>query len=112
MAKFYLRPRCSGDLPGCGDGWEAEGCGIHAVTRLLGPVRKRVRKEGASLGALVVSTALQVIPDSPGWTRTNNPPVNSRMLCQLSYRGRQLHDCSPALRHASRGGRPPAAANP
>ena len=25
--------------------------------------------------------------DSPGWTRTNNPPVNSRMLCQLSYRG-------------------------
>ena len=23
----------------------------------------------------------------PGWTRTNNPPVNSRMLCQLSYRG-------------------------
>ena len=27
--------------------------------------------------------------NSPGWTRTNNPPVNSRMLCQLSYRGRQ-----------------------
>ena len=27
---------------------------------------------------------------SPGWTRTNNPPVNSRMLCQLSYRGRVL----------------------
>ena len=24
---------------------------------------------------------------SPGWTRTNNPPINSRMLCQLSYRG-------------------------
>src|SRR5947208_3325668 len=24
---------------------------------------------------------------SPGWTRTTNPPVNSRMLCQLSYRG-------------------------
>ena len=23
----------------------------------------------------------------PGWTRTNNPSVNSRMLCQLSYRG-------------------------
>jgi hypothetical protein len=28
--------------------------------------------------------------DSPGWTRTNNPPVNSRMLCQLSYRGTVL----------------------
>ena len=27
---------------------------------------------------------------SPGWTRTNNPPVNSRMLCQLSYRGSVL----------------------
>jgi hypothetical protein len=26
---------------------------------------------------------------SPGRTRTYNPPVNSRMLCQLSYRGRQ-----------------------
>ena len=24
---------------------------------------------------------------SPGWTRTTNPSVNSRMLCQLSYRG-------------------------
>jgi hypothetical protein len=26
-------------------------------------------------------------PCSPGWTRTSNPSVNSRMLCQLSYRG-------------------------
>src|SRR5829696_940860 len=26
-------------------------------------------------------------PGSPGWTRTSNPSVNSRMLCQLSYRG-------------------------
>ena len=24
---------------------------------------------------------------SPSWTRTNNLPVNSRLLCQLSYRG-------------------------
>lgn len=24
---------------------------------------------------------------SSGWTRTSNPPVNSRMLCQLRYRG-------------------------
>ena len=30
---------------------------------------------------------LQGLLNSPGWTRTNNPPVNSRMLCQLSYRG-------------------------
>jgi hypothetical protein len=25
---------------------------------------------------------------SPDWTRTNNPAINSRMLCQLSYGGR------------------------
>src|SRR4029077_4860236 len=30
---------------------------------------------------------LGAVVSSPGWTRTNNPPVNSRMLCQLSYRG-------------------------
>jgi hypothetical protein len=26
-------------------------------------------------------------PSSPDWTRTSNLPVNSRLLCQLSYRG-------------------------
>ena len=46
-------------------------------------------KKGASRGALRVSGLLEGIGSSPGWTRTNNPPVNSRMLCQLSYRGRQ-----------------------
>ena len=30
---------------------------------------------------------VQGFDSSPGWTRTNNPSVNSRMLCQLSYRG-------------------------
>ncbi len=40
---------------------------------------------------------MQVLCSSPGWTRTNNPPVNSRMLCQLSYRGRQPRDCSRGL---------------
>src|SRR4051812_32805055 len=29
-------------------------------------------------------------PSSPGWTRTNNPSVNSRMLCLLSYRGKSV----------------------
>jgi hypothetical protein len=33
---------------------------------------------------------------SPGWTRTNNPSVNSRMLCQLSYRGRKRPEVYPA----------------
>lgn len=27
---------------------------------------------------------------SPGWSRTSNLPVNSRLLCQLSYRGSSL----------------------
>ncbi len=27
---------------------------------------------------------------SPGWTRTSNPAVNSRMLCQLSYGGSSI----------------------
>lgn len=27
---------------------------------------------------------------SPNWTRTNNPSINSRMLCQLSYGGSVL----------------------
>src|ERR671935_3305290 len=39
-----------------------------------------------------MSVTLRLAPfwadvSSPGWTRTNNPPVNSRMLCQLSYWG-------------------------
>ena len=28
-----------------------------------------------------------LVVGSPDWTRTNNLPVNSRLLCQLSYRG-------------------------
>ena len=36
---------------------------------------------------------------SPGWTRTNNISVNSRTLCQLSYRG------SLERRHCSHRGR-------
>jgi hypothetical protein len=34
-------------------------------------------------------TRIAASSSSPGWTRTNNPPVNSRMLCQLSYWGKQ-----------------------
>ena len=28
-----------------------------------------------------------LVVGSPDWTRTNNLPVNSRLLCQLSYAG-------------------------
>src|SRR6185312_9921443 len=38
-------------------------------------------------GAVCVNRRSEKGGSSPGWTRTNNPPVNSRMLCQLSYRG-------------------------
>ena len=53
---------------------------------------------------------------SPGWTRTNNPPVNSRMLCQLSYRGSKRAQVSkvrrPARNRRARSGRPRPARSP
>ena len=48
------------------------------------------RATTSALSARTESPPPQPRPDtvsSPGWTRTNNPSVNSRMLCQLSYRG-------------------------
>ena len=47
--------------------------------------------------------SLQELRGSPDWTRTSNPPVNSRMLYQLSYRGRQPRDCSRGLPRRLRG---------
>jgi hypothetical protein len=66
----------------------------------LSSVQSSVQRKGASTGALLTFLAgLQgKVPSSPGWTRTNNPPVNSRMLCQLSYRG-----TVPSGRNCSRG---------
>ena len=52
------------------------------------PGWKTGRKKDAHRGR-PSSADMQGVCSSPGWTRTNNPPVNSRMLCQLSYRGRQ-----------------------
>jgi hypothetical protein len=34
-----------------------------------------------------LSGSFQSDMSSSGWTRTSNPSINSRMLCQLSYRG-------------------------
>ena len=42
---------------------------------------------------------------SPGWTRTNNLPINSRLLCQLSYRGMSWAFQPAALRNHSKGSR-------
>jgi hypothetical protein len=49
---------------------------------------KRRRKR--RLGRMLCQLSYRKNDNSPGWTRTNNPPVNSRMLCQLSYRGTVL----------------------
>jgi hypothetical protein len=58
---------------------------------LLELLRERVTKSVAcSLHSPVRGTAgLNVVGrrGSPGWTRTINNSVNSRVLCQLSYRG-------------------------
>ena len=54
--------------------------GGRAVARAVAPTR------GAAVSGNR-TPCLQEFCSSPGWTRTNNPPVNSRMLCQLSYRG-------------------------
>ena len=50
-------------------------------------------QEGRSEGR--PSSWLVRLQSSPGWTRTNNPSVNSRMLCQLSYRGRKRPEVYP-----------------
>ena len=50
------------------------------------PWETRGRCDAVALGQQKACVC-RPFPYSPGWTRTNNPPVNSRMLCQLSYRG-------------------------
>ena len=47
---------------------------------------------------------------SPGWTRTNNLPVNSRLLCQLSYRGMVI-SAGPRWRCATIAKQPPGSEN-
>ena len=66
-------------------------------TRLLQsnrPRHRRGKRWGKSwrldLALHVERAVCGLFGSSPGWTRTNNPPVNSRMLCQLSYRGTVL----------------------
>jgi hypothetical protein len=53
----------------------------------VGLVRDGERRREVRLGRATCVTTRG--SSSPGWTRTNNPPVNSRMLCQLSYWGRR-----------------------
>jgi hypothetical protein len=60
------------------------------LRRLSSEVRCHRAATGAILSTELRTESLAcagLFCSSPGWTRTNNPPVNSRMLCQLSYRG-------------------------
>jgi hypothetical protein len=63
--------------------------GPDGALRLPGqPGSKSGSKESAPNGAPFIFGLRKGVENSPAWTRTKNPSVNSRMLCQLSYRGK------------------------
>lgn len=53
-------------------------------------LRRKVGKVWDSPAAPIGAHALTYWFGSPDWTRTSNPSINSRMLCQLSYGGLTL----------------------
>src|SRR4029079_11549746 len=85
LIQRFLLPQTRGRIPSRGEVQELGQC-VRASRATTGAAG---RKEGALRGALHIPRLSKGVGSSPGWTRTNNPPVNSRMLCQLSYRGRQ-----------------------
>src|SRR5690606_39082118 len=66
-----------------------------AQRRGLGPCMSRAqnghrnweRRTGTGTGSAERAPELGAKKSSPAWTRTMNLPVNSRLLCQLSYGG-------------------------
>jgi hypothetical protein len=69
--------------------WDVEaGIGPGGATPVL-RYRFRYQVDPCRPSGLTDWPPLQPFLSSPGWTRTNNPPVNSRMLCQLSYWGKR-----------------------
>src|SRR5918995_4044414 len=100
-AGVYLGRSRAGDKADLADSCEGQGAlggcalGTEGVTAPLtqGPPTSKDEVRGPS--------------GSPGWTRTNNPSVNSRMLCQLSYRGKAATG-SPRQRPATIAKRAPA----
>ena len=51
------------------------------------PLEEATRSPTLQKEPLAVQRDEGPMAGSPGRTRTSNPPVNSRLLCQLSYRG-------------------------
>ena len=109
-------PSTSGRVP------EGQGKGKVARGRCSGTVQDRLRSLETARdtprprrilpsGPCTDSRTTARLPlGSSGWTRTNNPAVNSRTLCQLSYRGLtgpglyMDRTAEPKnLRHASKG---------
>ena len=71
--------------------------GEDRIFSAVGAVRYQVRYQVAGRpSSRRKGRICRTFSSSPGWTRTNNPPVNSRMLCQLSYRGTARRHCSAA----------------
>lgn len=62
-----------------------------SAERRRGHRGRRPRTRKAPTG---VSAGGGLLRCSPDWTRTSNPSINSRMLCQLSYGGPCTHACN------------------
>ena len=84
LPTYPRKPRCTSPSTAARRSWY-----------LSTPSTKRGRSTTNAAGCLCACPARRAISPSgrlrkrlsPGWTRTTNPSVNSRMLCQLSYRG-------------------------
>ncbi len=72
-------------------------------THGAGPFAGRMRDRAAAYTKKSQTNGLGLIGGSPNWTRTNNLPVNSRLLCQLSYRGLLVLPCIFTAVLVSRG---------
>ena len=57
---------------------------VDRLSHLFGPQRNGPQRHKCGQGRFLPGSRAC----SPSWTRTNNPAINSRMLCQLSYRGK------------------------
>ncbi len=105
---------------GAGDSWADDTDGdyraqpvralLHGPPHWIEP-RHRRRIERGSIGTHGTTRPRAVLPETPnqhdrdihgsrGWTRTSNPSINSRMLCQLSYAGLSGRDDSSHTAHS------------